>query len=102
MLLPKLPASLQDRWNKMVFNVRKHSGKESKLSDFVNFIVEQAALLNNVLFSRDAFSQYNNKKKETFDRKKKMKSSLVKVDDTKGNKKMIKNLKVTLKDKVMN
>ena len=49
-------------------------------------------------FSFDAVCQYDNEKKERFDRKKKMGSFLVKANNIKGNTKEIINSKVTEKD----
>ena len=61
-LLSKLPGGLQDRWNRTVYNMRRKSTKEPRLSDLISFIDEETALLNDPLFSRDAVAQYQEKK----------------------------------------
>ena len=79
LLLSKLPGVLLDRWNRRVFNIRMNNTMEPSLLDLVLFIDEETTLVNDPLFSRDAFSQYQ-EKKETYDRKKKVNTFLVKTE----------------------
>ena len=69
LFLSKLPGVLLDRWNRRVFNIRRNSTMEPILSDIILFIDEESTLLNNPWFSRDAVSQYQ-EKKEKYGRKK--------------------------------
>ena len=52
---------------------------EPSLSDLILFIDEETTLLNDPLFSRDAVSQYQ-EKKEKYDRKKKVNIFLIKTE----------------------
>ena len=52
---------------------------EPSLSDLILFIDEETTLLNDPLFSRDAVSQYQ-EKKEKYDRKKKVNTFLAKTE----------------------
>ena len=52
---------------------------EPSLSDLILFIDEETTLLNDPLFSRDAVSQYQ-EKKEKYDRKKKVNNFLAKTE----------------------
>ena len=79
LLLSKLPGVLQDRWNRRVFNMRKSSTTEPTLSDLIAFIDEDTTLLNDRLFSRDAVSQYQEKKVK-YDQKKKMSTFVTKTE----------------------
>ena len=61
MLLPKLSGYLQDRWNRKVYKIRKSKGREVELSDLTDMIDEEIILVNVILFSREALSQYPHK-----------------------------------------
>ena len=52
---------------------------EPSLSDLILFIDEETTILNVPLFSRDAVSQYQ-EKKEKYDRKKKVNIFLIKTE----------------------
>ena len=52
---------------------------EPSLSDLILFIDEETTLLNDPLFSRDAVSQYQ-EKKEKYDRKKKVNTFLARTE----------------------
>ena len=75
LLLSKLPGVLLDRWNRRVFNMRRNSTMEPRLSDLILFIDEETTLLNDPLFSRDAVSKYQ-EKKEKYDQNKKVNTFL--------------------------
>ena len=79
LLLSELPGVLLDRWNRRVFNMKRNNTMEPSLSDLILFIDEETTLLNDPLFSRDAVSQYQ-EKKEKYDRKKKVNIFLIKTE----------------------
>ena len=56
MLMAKLLGYLQDRWNRQVFMIRQQFLREPKLTDLIDFINKETALVNNALFSRHAVS----------------------------------------------
>ena len=58
LLMAILPGYLQDRWNKQVLMIRRKPLRELKLTDLIDFVNEETALVNNALFSRHAVSQY--------------------------------------------
>ena len=53
-LLTKLPMYMIDRWNRKVHSIRKKTTMEPKFQDFVDFIEEEAELVNDPLFSRQS------------------------------------------------
>ena len=57
-LVPKLPGSLRDRWNRKVQVVRRSFGREPCLSDFASFVHEETTLVNDPIFSKDAVLEY--------------------------------------------
>ena len=59
--------------------MRKNSTTEPTLSDLIAFIDGDTTRLNDPLFSRDAVSQYQ-EKKEKYDQKKKMSTFLTKSE----------------------
>ena len=59
--------------------MRKSSTTEPTLSDLIAFIDEDTTLLNDRLFSRDAVSQYQEKKVK-YDQKKKMSNFVTKTE----------------------
>ena len=69
----------RQRWNRGVFHMRRNSTMEPGLSYLILFIDEETTLLNDPLFSRDAVSQYQ-EKKEKYDRKKKVNIFLIKTE----------------------
>ena len=79
LLLSELPGVLLDRWKRRVFNMRRNSTMEPSLSDLILFIDEETTILNVPLFSRDAVSQYQ-EKKEKYDGKKKVNTFLTKTE----------------------
>ena len=67
----KLPGSLRDRWNRKVEVVRRNFGRESRLSDFFSFAYEEATLINDHIFSKDAVKEYVQTPKRKHAKKKK-------------------------------
>ena len=64
MLISKLPGVLMDRWNRKVQNIRRRESREPDLIDFVRFVKEEILLMNDPLFSREAFCEYAGQKEE--------------------------------------
>ena len=64
LLLSELPGVLLDRWKRRVINMRRNSTMEPSLSDLILFIDEETTILNVPLFSRDAVTQYQEKKEK--------------------------------------
>ena len=62
MLLSKLPGVIRDKWVKVVMNVRRKKERQATLRDFTGFIKEETDLVNNLLFSKSAIEQYQEKK----------------------------------------
>ena len=58
MVLSKLPLHLQERWNPNTSQLRRKYSKESQLIDRTNFVEDEMTLVNDLLYSRDAVSQY--------------------------------------------
>ena len=54
-LVSKLRGSLRDRWNRNVEVVRRSFGREPCLSDFASFVHEETTLVNDPIFSKDAY-----------------------------------------------
>ena len=58
MLVSKLPNGLIDRWNRVVYNIRKKQEHEPNLHDLIEFVDQETALVNDPLFSREALEGY--------------------------------------------
>ena len=70
-LVSKLPRSLRDKWNRKVQMVRRSFGREPYLSDFVSFVHEEATLVIDSDFSKDAVLEYVQTPEKKHDKKKK-------------------------------
>ena len=70
-LVSKLPHSLRDKWNRKVQMVRRSFGREPYLSDFVSFVHEEATLVIDSDFSKDAVLEYVQTPEKKHDKKKK-------------------------------
>ena len=82
MLISKLPGVLMDRWNRKVQNIRRRELREPDLTDFVQFMEEETLLMNNPLFSREAFHEYAGQKKNAGNSKhKKLKNCYTKSEE---------------------
>ena len=53
--------SMQDRWNRKVYTIGHTEGREGQLSDLIYLVDKETALLDDLLFSHDAVSQYTGK-----------------------------------------
>ena len=62
MLISTLPGVLIDRWNRKVQNIRRRELRGPDSTDFVQFVEEETLLMNDPLFSREAFHEYAEQK----------------------------------------
>ena len=69
MLLSKLPGKIRDKWVRAV--MEEERSPEMTIGDFVKLIHEQAMLMNDPLFSKEAVDQYTYKKSSKQDNSKK-------------------------------
>ena len=74
MILAKIPGYLQDRQNRNVQEIRKVQMREPGLIDLTNFIEDKMVLVNDLLFSREAVGQYEEKPLKQQSRSTKFKS----------------------------
>ena len=58
MILEKPPLHLQDRWNRNTLLLRRRDSREPTLIDLTNFVVDEMTLVHDLLYSREAVSQY--------------------------------------------
>ena len=70
-LVSKLPGSFRDRWNRKVQVVKRNFGREPCLSDFASFVHGETALVNDLIFSKDAVLEYVQTPKKKHNKKKK-------------------------------
>ena len=54
LLHSKLPTYVQDRWNRQALKVRRSTGGEAKLNDFMQLLQEEVDLVSDPLYSREA------------------------------------------------
>ena len=59
MLVSKLPNGLIDMWNRTAYNIRKRQECEPSLSDLIKYVDQEATLVNNLMFSREALEYYS-------------------------------------------
>ena len=69
LLQSKLPHSLQERWNRKVFMLRRSQYREVTLSDFVNYVDDETTLVNDPLFSKEASNDFRPRKDDFKPRK---------------------------------
>ena len=58
MLTSKLPSDIMERWNREVLKIRRQQYQESNLEDFTKYVEDEAILMSDLLFSRQALSEY--------------------------------------------
>ena len=61
-LIPKLPMSVGDRWNRRVQFKRKNQLRDPDLEDFIKFLDEETELINDLLYFWGAVEQQTEKK----------------------------------------
>ena len=50
-----------ERWNRSVFKIRRHQHREHNLKDITEFVEDEIVLMNDPLFSHEAFGEFNTK-----------------------------------------
>ena len=53
----KLPTYLQNRWSRIVFQIRRNTKKEATFEDFLKLVNEESTIIGDPLFSRDAVGE---------------------------------------------
>ena len=56
--MSKLQGGLRDTWNRKAQDIRMSYGQEPCLSHFSRFVNEEAILVNDAIFSREAVQEY--------------------------------------------
>ena len=62
LILSKLGENLREKSNRTVLNIRRRHLRDPDFADLIHFVVDEATLANNVLFSKDALSGYLDRK----------------------------------------
>ena len=76
MLISKLPGNTRDRWNRKVVIIRRQHRRKPELEDFIDFFDGETQLVNDPLFSREAFRDYTEKAEKVGDNKRRIKQYL--------------------------
>ena len=63
-LISKLPSHARDKWNRKVIMIRRFHGREPELSDFIDFVDDEALLASDPLFSQEPLKQYNERQEK--------------------------------------
>ena len=73
MLKSKLPIGIMKRWNREVLKIKRQQHRETNLEDFTKYVEDEAILMSDPLFSRQALSEYLSKPERSLreDRRKK-------------------------------
>ena len=58
LVLSKLPGNLRDKWNRTVLNIKRRNLREPDFADLIHFVDDEATLVNDSLFSKNALSGY--------------------------------------------
>ena len=61
MLTSKLPSGIMERWNREVLKIRRQQDREPNLKDFPKYVEDEAIIISDPLFSRQALSEYLSK-----------------------------------------
>ena len=89
-LQSKFPFALQDRWNRKVIDTRLNKGREVSFPDFVNMVEVETQLVSDPMYSREALSEYCERKPKDNERSKlgtyvtQVNHSADQINDTKG------------------
>lgn len=73
---PNFPTYLQDRWKFKVYTIRHTERREGQLFELIDLVYKENVLVNDLLFLRDAVSQYLSKpeKYDQSDRRRRLKT----------------------------
>ena len=69
LVLSKLPGHTRERWNRSVMFVWRRYSREPDFSDLIHFVEDEATLVNDPLFSKEALSGYVDKREVPVKRK---------------------------------
>ena len=69
LVLSKLPGHTRERWNRSVMSIRRRYSREPDFADLIHFVKDEATLVNNPLFSKEALSRYIDKREVPVKRK---------------------------------
>ena len=61
LVLSKLPGHTRERWNRSVMSIRRRYSREPDFADLIHFVEDEATLVNDPLFSKEALSGYVDK-----------------------------------------
>ena len=61
MLTSKLPSGIMERWNREVLMIRRQQHRETNLENFTKYVEDEAVLISDLLFSRQALPEYFSK-----------------------------------------
>ena len=56
----KLPPYLQERWNRLTYNIRSKGSHEADLEDFIQFIDQETTIVNDPNYSKSALGDMKN------------------------------------------
>ena len=62
LVLSKLPGHTRERWNRSVMSIRRRYSREPDFADLIHFVEDEATLVNDPLFSKEALSGYVDKR----------------------------------------
>ena len=65
MLTSKLPSGTMERWNREVLKIRRQQHQEPNLEDFTKYVEDEAILMSDPLFLRQALSEYLSKQERS-------------------------------------
>ena len=69
LVLSKLPGHIRERWNRSVMSIRRRYSREPDFADLIHFVEDEATLVNDPLFSKEALSGYVDKREVPVKRK---------------------------------
>ena len=69
LVLSKLPGHTRERWNRSVMSIRRRYSREPDFADLIHFVGDEATLVNDPLFSKEALSGYVDKREVPVKRK---------------------------------
>ena len=69
LVLSKLPGHTRERWNRSVMSIWRRYSREPDFADLIRFVEDEATLVNDPLFSKEALSGYVDKREVPVKRK---------------------------------
>ena len=71
LVLSKLPGHTRKRQNRSVMSIRRRYSRELDFANLIHFVEDEATLMKDPLFSKEALSEYIDKREVSVKRKKK-------------------------------